>query len=186
MAKWSLAELPDPNGAGRGSPHARAVLEVCLYTHSARDGWVQCMRVWIGCRFAVSRADRSFYAAGAGWLQWQSVLSLVPGIWEAPSVRDFPCWRGRGGAAHHGPRGPTLQLESEVWYACKEYLRNLRSNILIQVFLLAFPSFPTFIASGFHLKRRNKKTCNFDITSYNDLSLLTNNQGRNEALPSWF
>lgn len=76
--------------------------------------------------------------------------------------------------------------ESEVWYACKEYLKNLRSNILIiQVSLLAFPSFPTFIASGFHLKR-NKTTCNFDITSYDDLSLLINNQGRNEALPSWF
>ena len=81
-----------------------------------------------------------------------------------------------------------LYIEAWIWglVCLQEYLKDLRFNILIiQVSLLAFPSFPTFIASGFHLKR-NKKTCNFDITSYNDLSLLINNQGRNEALPSWF
>ena len=27
---------------------------------------------------------------GWGGFSWRSVLSLVPGIWEAPSVRDFP------------------------------------------------------------------------------------------------
>lgn len=30
------------------------------------------------------------YVAGAGGFSWQSVLSLVPGTWEAPSIRDFP------------------------------------------------------------------------------------------------
>ena len=32
-----------------------------------------------------------------GGFSWRSVLSLVPGIWEAPSVRDFAHRRGRGG-----------------------------------------------------------------------------------------
>ena len=71
------------------------------------------MGVWIGCRFAVSRADRFLYVAGVGQLMqlrqlqfmqlgrggfsWRSVLSLVPGIREAPFLRDFPCRWGRGG-----------------------------------------------------------------------------------------
>ena len=38
MAKRSRAGLPDLNGAGRGSPGARAVLEVYLYMHAVRDG----------------------------------------------------------------------------------------------------------------------------------------------------
>ena len=70
-----------------------------------------------------SRADGFLYAAGAGWLMqlgqggfsWWSVLSLVPGIWEAPSVRDFPRWQGRSGAARHGPQGPTLQRSLRKW-----------------------------------------------------------------------
>ena len=28
---------------------------------------------------------------GRGGFSWRSVLSLVPKIWEAPSIRDFPC-----------------------------------------------------------------------------------------------
>ena len=56
----------------------------------------------MGRQAEASQADRS-YVAGAGGFSWQSVLSLVPGIWEAPSIRDFPRQRERGVAAHHGP-----------------------------------------------------------------------------------
>ena len=36
------------------------------------------------------------------------MLSLVPGIWEAPSIRDFPCWQeGEEGRPIMAPRvGP--------------------------------------------------------------------------------
>ena len=52
----------------------------------------------MGRQAEASQADRS-YVAGAGGFSWQSVLSLVPGIWEAPSLRDFPrCrWEGEEG-----------------------------------------------------------------------------------------
>ena len=45
-----------------------------------------------------------------GGFSWQSVLSLVPGIWEAPFLRDFPGQHGRGGAARHGNRRRVLSL----------------------------------------------------------------------------
>ena len=35
---------------------------------------------------------------GWGGFSWRSVLSLVPGIWEAPSISDFPHqWEGEEG-----------------------------------------------------------------------------------------
>lgn len=40
MVKRSRVGFPDPNGAGRGSPYTRTVLEICLYMHAARDGQV--------------------------------------------------------------------------------------------------------------------------------------------------
>ena len=50
----------------------------------------------MGRQAEASQADRS-YVAGAGGFSWQSVLSLVPGIWEAPSVRDFHQREGQKG-----------------------------------------------------------------------------------------
>ena len=41
------------------------------------------------------------------------MLSLVPGIWEDPLLGTFSLAGGRGGAAHHGPRGPTLHTGLE-------------------------------------------------------------------------
>ena len=46
---------------------------------------------------------------GRGGFSWRSVLSLVPGIWEDPLLGTFSPAGGRGGVAHHGPRGPTFQ-----------------------------------------------------------------------------
>lgn len=44
----------------------------------------------VGHQAKASRDDRSFYVAGVARFSWRSMLSLVPGIWKAPSVRDFP------------------------------------------------------------------------------------------------
>ena len=46
---------------------------------------------------------------GRGGFSWRSVLSLVPGIQEDPSVRDLLA-EVEEGPTHHGPRGPTLQV----------------------------------------------------------------------------
>lgn len=54
------------------------------------------MGIWIGRRDEVSRADRSFYVAGVGRI-WRTVLSLVPGIWEAPSLGTSPAGGGGKG-----------------------------------------------------------------------------------------
>ena len=62
------------------------------------------------------RANRFLYAAeaaqflqlGRGGFSSRSVLSLVPGIREDPPLGTFSPMGGRGGAAHHGSRGPTL------------------------------------------------------------------------------
>ena len=88
MAKRSRAGFPGPNGAGRGNlcawPCCKFVY-ICTLRGMIRlvDGGL------IGCRFAPARAGMSFYAAGVGRLQRRSVLSLVPGIREPPSVRDL-------------------------------------------------------------------------------------------------
>ena len=49
-----------------------------------------------------------FMQLGLGGFSWRSVLSLVPGIWEAPSIRDF--LGARGGAARYGNRRSVLSL----------------------------------------------------------------------------
>lgn len=67
------------------------------------------MGIWIGHRAEVSRADRSFYVAGVGRI-WRTVLSLVPGIWEAPSLGTSPAsGEGRGGPSW--PPGFDLTLK---------------------------------------------------------------------------
>ena len=48
---------------------------------------------------------------GRGGFTWRSVLSLVPGIQEDPPLGTFSRAGGRGGAAHHGPWGPTLRSD---------------------------------------------------------------------------
>ena len=48
---------------------------------------------------------------GRGGFTWWSVLSLVPGIQEDPPLGTFSRAGGRGGAAHHGPWGPTLRSD---------------------------------------------------------------------------
>ena len=50
---------------------------------------------------------------GRGGFSWWSVLSLVPGIWEDPPLGTFLPAGGRGGVAHHSPRGPTLHAGLE-------------------------------------------------------------------------
>ena len=145
MVKRSRAGFPDQTGQVEEIRVLGCVGS--LFIQARCEGWLgQRKGVWIGCQFTASRADRFLYAAGAGWLMQLrlSVLSLVPGIWEAPSVRDFAhrrgrggggsSWQpatcavigpwdlggssirdflagGRGGAANHGPRGPTLQWD---------------------------------------------------------------------------
>ena len=81
-----------------------------FYTFVGRDGQARLMGLRIGCQAEASRADRSFYVAGVGRFSWRSVLSLVPGIWEAPSLRDFPHQgEGEEGWPIMAPRGPALQ-----------------------------------------------------------------------------
>ena len=88
MAKHSRAGFPDPKGAGRGNPRAWTALEVCLHMQVARDGWAS------GWGFGEAAGSRHreliglSMRLGRGGFSWRSVLSLVPGIWEAPSVRD--------------------------------------------------------------------------------------------------
>ena len=41
---------------------------------------------------------------GWGGFSWRSVLSLVPGIWESPSIRDLP--PGGGERERGGPSWP--------------------------------------------------------------------------------
>ena len=55
------------------------------------------MGVWISRWAEVSRADRSFSVAGVGGFSWRTVLSLVPGIWEAPSLGTSPAGGGGKG-----------------------------------------------------------------------------------------
>ena len=45
-----------------------------------------------------------------GGFSWWSVLSLVPGIWEAPSVRDLPRRPGREMGGPSWPPGSTLHF----------------------------------------------------------------------------
>ena len=63
MAKRSSAGFPDPNEAGRGSPHLDHV-GGGFYTFIERDGQARWTGVWIGRQAMASRADRSFYMAG--------------------------------------------------------------------------------------------------------------------------
>ena len=89
MAKHSLAGFPHPNEAGRESPRPDRV-GGGFYMFLARDGQARWTEVQIGHQAEASRADRSFYVAGWGSFSWRGVLSLVPRIWEAPFIRDFP------------------------------------------------------------------------------------------------
>ena len=67
MVKRSLAGFPDPNEAGRGSPCPDHV-GGDFYMFVERDGQAKWTGVWIGLQAEASRADRSFYVAGVGWL----------------------------------------------------------------------------------------------------------------------
>ena len=67
MGKRSRAGFPDPNEAGRGSLRPDLV-GGGFYTFVARDGQATWTGVWIGLQAEASRADRSFYVAGVGWL----------------------------------------------------------------------------------------------------------------------
>ena len=59
--------IPGPKrGMSRKSVPGR--VRSSLYKFVARDGQVNGCGVWIGRRAEVSRADRSFYVAGVGWL----------------------------------------------------------------------------------------------------------------------
>ena len=60
---------------------------------------------------------------GWGGSSWRSVLSLVPGIWEAPSLRDFPRREGEEGRPIMA-RGPLT--EAKVASA------SLRSVLLVE------------------------------------------------------
>ena len=59
--------VPDPNEAGRGSPHTDRV-GGGFHTFIARDGQARWTGVRIGRQAQASRADRSFYVAGVGRL----------------------------------------------------------------------------------------------------------------------
>ena len=80
------------------------MLESGLYAFVVGDGQARSPKK---VRLVNGGSDRSpgGVVAWLGWggFSWRSVLPLVPGIWEAPSARDFTRWRKRGGAAHHGP-----------------------------------------------------------------------------------
>ena len=67
MAKRYWAGFPDPNEAGRGSPHPDHV-GGGFYTFVARDGQARWTGVRIGRQAEASRADRSFYVAAVGQL----------------------------------------------------------------------------------------------------------------------
>ena len=67
MGKRSQAGFLDPKEAGRGSPHQDRV-GGGSYTFVARDGQARWTGVQIGRQAEASRADRSFYVAGVGWL----------------------------------------------------------------------------------------------------------------------
>ena len=55
------------------------------------------------------------------WLGWggfsrQIVLSLVPGIWEASSIRDVPCRReGEEGQPIMAPRVQPYNINTYIW-----------------------------------------------------------------------
>ena len=140
-----------------------------------------CPWLWSLCSFALIwevPANGGLFVLNLGPLAFSEALCLVMGPIETfePLNVTHRTWPEALPQAY-------LRLESEVKYAWKECLEKFKSNILIQMFLLACPSFPTFLASGLHLKRRNMKTRYFDITSYNGLNLLTSNQCRNWTLP---
>ena len=67
MAKRSRAGFLDPKEAGRGSPRPDRV-GGGFYTFVVRDGQARWTGVQIGRQAEPSRADRSFYVAGVGWL----------------------------------------------------------------------------------------------------------------------
>ena len=63
-----------PGGApgperGRSRKSTRQGRVRSLFMYARCEGWQGLVDGgWIGCRFVELRADRSFYAAGAGWL----------------------------------------------------------------------------------------------------------------------
>ena len=67
MAKHAQAGFPDPSEAGQGSPRPDHV-GGGFYTFVVRGGQARWTEVWIGHQAEMSRADRSFYVAGVGWL----------------------------------------------------------------------------------------------------------------------
>ena len=67
MGKRSRAGFLDPNEAGQGSPGPVRV-GGGFYMFVARDGQARRTGVRIGRQAEASRADRSFYVAGVGWL----------------------------------------------------------------------------------------------------------------------
>ena len=88
MGKRSQAGFLDPKEAGRGSPHQDRV-GGGSYTFVARDGQAR----WTGVRIG-RQAEASGLTGPSMWLGWgafsqRSVLSLLPGICEDPSVRDL-------------------------------------------------------------------------------------------------
>ena len=62
-----LGGFPDLNEAGRGSPRPDRV-GGGFYTFVVSDGQARWTGVRIGRQAEASRADRSFYVAGVGWL----------------------------------------------------------------------------------------------------------------------
>ena len=97
-----LGGVPGQNEAGQGSPRPDRV-GGGLYT-----SLLGMVRLMDGVRIGRQARRRGLTGPstwlGRGGFSWRSVLSLVPGIWEAPSVRDFPRrrgWEGGMGAAHH-------------------------------------------------------------------------------------
>lgn len=74
-----------------------------FYTLVAKDGQARWTGVQIGHQARAYRLTGPSTWLRVGQLSWQNVVSLVLGIWEAPSVRDLPRRRGEKEWPHHGP-----------------------------------------------------------------------------------
>ena len=123
--------VPGPKG-GRSRKSACLDCFGSLFTYAGCEGWLgQRMGVWIGCWFAASRADRSLYAAGVGWLQLAECAVIGPWHLGRSSVRDFlPGRRERRG----GPSWPPGS-DLSVWTSTNltpDYIIHLKDSPPLQ------------------------------------------------------
>ena len=108
-----------------------------------RDGQAR----WTGVRIGRGLTGPSTWL-GWGGFSWQSVLSLVPEIWEAPSVRDLPPahpWWGRERAAHHDPPGSDLTFRSSGLVLIMTWVQapSWPVKIFLMYLLILFPMCPS-------------------------------------------